>query len=384
MVLLFVLFPRIGPLWGVPSDGVARTGLSDSMQMGSLAELAIDEHRAAHPFSQRQRSAAENLYFRGPVLSRYDGREWRTAGRDRPQARAAELRPRGPALAYEMTLEPSRTTILPLLEATATALRLDGLRTVPGLALDWRTDRPIAERLRFDATAHVASTTAAGAAAGAARRTPVCPAANPRTLAYGAVARAATPGRRPPRALTAALMQQHIRSAGFVRHTLTLARTPKTAADAIDEFWLDRKQVCEHYAAAFVFIMRAMACRRAGRHRLPGRGHRSGGRLPRRAPEQRARLGRVLGGRRGWVRADPTRPSRPTDRAQPAPGAAGGSGRERDRRRQPGPAGPDAPGLGGDEQPLEPVGAELTRAASSSTCCATSARTPSWEDLTCC
>ncbi len=43
MVLLFVLFPRIGPLWGVPQDGLAKTGLSNSMQMGRFAELALDD-----------------------------------------------------------------------------------------------------------------------------------------------------------------------------------------------------------------------------------------------------------------------------------------------------------------------------------------------------
>src|SRR4051794_6172003 len=34
MALLFVLFPRMGPLWGVPTDGVLMTGLSNSMHMG--------------------------------------------------------------------------------------------------------------------------------------------------------------------------------------------------------------------------------------------------------------------------------------------------------------------------------------------------------------
>ena len=43
MALLFVLFPRIGPLWGVPQDGMSTMGLSNVMRMGSMTELARDE-----------------------------------------------------------------------------------------------------------------------------------------------------------------------------------------------------------------------------------------------------------------------------------------------------------------------------------------------------
>jgi hypothetical protein len=43
MALLFVLFPRIGPLWGVPQDGISTTGLSNTMRIGSVTEVARDE-----------------------------------------------------------------------------------------------------------------------------------------------------------------------------------------------------------------------------------------------------------------------------------------------------------------------------------------------------
>ncbi|WP_337237028.1 DUF3488 domain-containing protein, partial [Salmonella enterica] len=42
MLVLFVLFPRVpGPLWGLPLDAHgARTGLSDSMEPGSISQLS--------------------------------------------------------------------------------------------------------------------------------------------------------------------------------------------------------------------------------------------------------------------------------------------------------------------------------------------------------
>ena len=43
MALLFVLFPRMAPLWGLPVDKTsARTGLSAQMSIGSMASLVLD------------------------------------------------------------------------------------------------------------------------------------------------------------------------------------------------------------------------------------------------------------------------------------------------------------------------------------------------------
>ena len=329
MVLLFVLFPRIGPLWGVPSDGVAKTGLSDSMQMGSLADLAIDDSVALRVrFAAGAAPPPEALYFRGPVLSRFDGREWRaTLVRRGAAPRPPQLRPRSPALAYEMTLEPSRTTVLPLLEATSSAPRLDGMNVRQWPDLDWRTDRPIGERLRFDASASLAFDYGPETLQPGLQADLELPAgANPRMLAWAAqLRREPRLAGAPPRALAAALMQ-HIRSAGFV-YTLTPGIYAENGGlDAVDEFWLDRRQgFCEHYAAAFVVAMRAMG--------VPARvvtGYQGAdadpvdGYLVVRQSNAHAWAEFWEQGR-GWVRADPTAAVAPdrivrSRRLQPPPG----------------------------------------------------------------
>src|SRR5258706_2219764 len=66
MVLLFVLFPRIGPLWGVPSDGGPSTGLSNSMHMGSVAELAQNDSIALRVRFRDRVPPPEALYFPRP------------------------------------------------------------------------------------------------------------------------------------------------------------------------------------------------------------------------------------------------------------------------------------------------------------------------------
>ena len=74
MVALFLLFPRIAPLWGMPQDAMGRTGLSGTLRLGGVAEVANDDSIAFRVrFDEGFVRAARDLYFRGPVLTRFDG-----------------------------------------------------------------------------------------------------------------------------------------------------------------------------------------------------------------------------------------------------------------------------------------------------------------------
>ncbi len=262
MAVLFVLFPRIGPLWGLPQDAVGRTGLSGSLRMGGVAEIANDDSIAMRVRFFGTPPAPQQMYFRGPVLSTFDGREWT---RLQPTFPAA-LRPRadvqliGAPLRYEMTIEPSRLPLLPLLELTPD--RPDAAPQVPGWMLtlrpdvQWQVDRPISDRLRVTASAWLQHRHGPREdIVGLRDLVELPPGFNPRTLQWAADLRA-----RPdladadPRRLARAVLQ-HIGSGGF---TYTLE--PGTyGRDAVDEFWFDRQLgFCEHFAASFVVVMRAM------------------------------------------------------------------------------------------------------------------------------
>ena len=262
MALLFVLFPRVGPLWGVPQDGPSKTGLSNSMRMGSVAEVALDDSIALRVRFEGARPAPQAMYFRGPVLSRFDGIEWRPAqpafGTDVGPRR--ELRVSGAPFRYEMTIEPSRLTSLPLLEAATTAPSIENYRVFGLPDLQWRTDKPLYDRVRFNAEAYTAfrhgPTTRER---GLQDDLKLPPGFNPRTLEWAAALR-----REPryataePQVLAQALMQ-HIRTGGF-SYTLAPGQYgDERGSTLIDEFWLDRREgFCEHFAAAFVFVMRAL------------------------------------------------------------------------------------------------------------------------------
>jgi transglutaminase-like putative cysteine protease len=267
MLLLFLLFPRIGPLWGVPQDGVGSTGLSNTLRMGSVAEIAQDDSIAMRlRFTGGSVPPAESLYFRGPVLSRFDGREWRAIGPFSPSPFPEPLRPQAelrtlePGLRYEVTLEPLRLATLPLLEVTTQVDPIDGLALRQRDDLQWVAPRAVYERLRFGAVAHPRF--AHGPTlpvVGLQEYVSLPPGFNPRTLAWAAALR------REPRYATADAgtladaVLEHIRRAGFV---YTLAPGVYGEADpqgAVDEFWLDRREgFCEHFAAAFVVVMRAL------------------------------------------------------------------------------------------------------------------------------
>ncbi|MDH5328687.1 MAG: DUF3488 and transglutaminase-like domain-containing protein [Aquincola sp.] len=267
MLVLFMLFPRMAPLWAVPQEQLAKSGLSGSLRLGGVAELAVDDSIALRArFTGDGRPAAETLYWRGPALSRFDGREW---SRLEPSAlsvtqRSSQLEVSGAPISYEVTLEPSRLPMLPLLEATP-AREGDAPQLASSLRAflrpdgQWATERAITERLRFSARAYLAHRQGPFEDDASLRAYTDLPAGyNPRTLAWAAALqrRPDLADATPERFIQAVL--EHIRS-GF---TYTL--TPGAYGDdegrhAVDEFWIDRREgFCEHFSAAFVVIMRAL------------------------------------------------------------------------------------------------------------------------------
>ncbi len=260
MLVLFMLFPRVAPLWAVPNDSLAKTGLSGSLRMGGVAELAIDDSIALRVRFDGAPPPADTLYWRGPVLSRFDGREWfRSESVARALQRPPRLDVRGAPLSYVMTIEPSQLPMLPLLEATAETPTARGLRTVQRNDLQWVTERPINERLRVSAKAWLDHSHGPLQADLTLRDDTDLPSGyNPRTLAWAVALQ-----RRPD--LADASSQQLAQAVlAHINSGFTYTLTPGEYGDengrhAIDEFWLDRRQgFCEHFSAAFVVVMRAL------------------------------------------------------------------------------------------------------------------------------
>jgi transglutaminase-like putative cysteine protease len=258
MLVLFLLFPRMAPLWGTPNDAMTgRTGLSNTMRVGSIARLALDDGIAARiRFDGNRIPAQRDLYFRGPVLSRFDGREWTSPPLFSRGFLPQNLRVRGDAVGYEVTLEPSNRPWLLTLDAAPAKPELPGYELFGTPELQWFANRPIGDLVRYRAESFTQFQS------GPQRRTAALqpyvalpPGSNPRTAELAAQMKSdpALAG-----AATAAFVQaamQRLRTGGY-SYTL---EPGVYGNDTADEFWFDRKAgFCEHIASAFVVLMRAL------------------------------------------------------------------------------------------------------------------------------
>ncbi|WP_247597008.1 DUF3488 and transglutaminase-like domain-containing protein [Hydrogenophaga sp. PAMC20947] len=307
MLVLFLLFPRFAPLWGIPSDGMTgRSGLSNTMRVGEIASLVLNEDVAFRIRFESEPPLQRNLYFRGPVLSDFDGIEWRPLRSAFPaqMALSANLKVEGEPIRYEVTMEPNNRSWLLLLDAASEPPVLPGRSVFLTPELQWRTDGPFRELVRFKAQSHTQFRHGPEAPVLALQDLVDLPGGfNPRTLTWAQQLRqthGAGPGAAP--AIVAAVMD-HLRTGGY-SYTLEPGVYGRNTAD---EFWFDKREgFCEHIASSFVILMRALD--------IPARivtGYQGGERNPVdgywtvRQSDAHAWTEVWLQGQ-GWVRVDPT------------------------------------------------------------------------------
>ncbi len=314
MAALFMLFPRMAPLWGMPADNLTgRSGLSGTMKIGDMAEIALDDRVAIRlRFEGDERSIPPQsaLYFRGPVMTGFDGREWQAEPfrEDSPWAARvavpANLKVSGPAVRYEVTLEPQRQPWLMVLEATPEAPTLPNMQAYMTQDLQWMTARPITEVLRYQAVSYPSFRHGPTTSSRQLRvHTELPPGFNPRTLELATQMRAdPTLTNADTQQLVDAVLQR-LRTGGY-----SYSLDPGVFGEhTADEFWFDRKEgFCEHISSAFVVLMRALD--------VPARivtGYQGGERNPVdgywivRNADAHA-WAEVWMESRGWVRVDPT------------------------------------------------------------------------------
>jgi len=126
MLILFVLFPRIpSPLWGLPKDAqTAKTGLGEDLTLEGISRLVSSGDVAFRVDFDGEPPPHYLLYWRGPVLSHYDGKTW--SRNDAPSSAIANLTGStgSRTYTYTVTLEPHNKKWLLSLEHP-TALKTD-------------------------------------------------------------------------------------------------------------------------------------------------------------------------------------------------------------------------------------------------------------------
>jgi protein-glutamine gamma-glutamyltransferase len=245
-LILFILFPRVsGPLWGLPQDAYASSGLDDKMSPGSLSRLSLSEAVAFRVTYNDKPPRRDQMYWRGPVLWNFDGRTW-TPGRTMRTV-APQFTELGQTIDYAVTLEPHNKNWLFALDVP------DKLSVPATLTYDFQilNKEPVNARLRYAARSNLVYHANSQESELQLQRALQLPRQfNPRAQQLAAEWRASN--KDDADIVRTAL--SYFNKQGFV-YTL---EPPPLGVNTVDDFLFDTKQgFCEHYASTFVFLMRA-------------------------------------------------------------------------------------------------------------------------------
>lgn len=297
MLALFVLLPRLPPLWSVPQPGqVAQVGMGEVMSPGEVAQLAQSDRLAMRVRFLDPPPPKNQWYWRGAVLEKFDGRSW-TAGDapTLPNVAAGRLTAvEGERWTHQVLLEPSHRRWRFALDVPRSAS--DGVHRTEG---DVLVATPTHERVVYTVVSAPRPGGAVSLSPAERQRWLALPEeGNPRTRSWGRqLAAEGTPEHR-----VETVLRQFRRQPFHYTH-----RPPTLGRDGTDEFlFRTRRGFCEHYASAFAVLMRAAE--------VPARvvaGYQGGEENPLsgsvlvRDRDAHAWVEVWLEGR-GWVRVDPT------------------------------------------------------------------------------
>ncbi len=250
MVVLFVSVPRLNePLWRIPQsdEAQAQTGLSDSMEPGSISNLVQSNEWVANvTFADGYRPQASDLYWRAIIMGEFDGTRWRAVDESYVDEARVDA-DAGQTVVYQMILRDQRG-VLPALDYPTENLPR-GLEKRLGQVVRARASREGLRRVALQADLggllpHRLS---------AAER---------------AFYTDLPPGNLQTRQLAESLARQSVSARQFIDQALhyyrrqsfayTLQPPRMPGNNGIDEFMFrQRRGFCEHYAQSFVVMMRA-------------------------------------------------------------------------------------------------------------------------------
>lgn len=311
LVVLFLFFPRLPPLWSVQLSGQqATTGVSDSMSPGDFANLGQSTELAFRVEFADERPPQQQLYWRGLVFSDFDGVTWRPASQkdqwsSRLQAPAwiqnafatVPDESRAAPVNYKVILEPTQQNWLFGLDYPFS--EQPDINTTSEFTLS--KDKPVTQQLRYDVLQFAQMRIDPVLTEASRRENLALPnEGNPQSRAL-AKQLFEQSGSDPMRYIAA--IEQWINRTEF-RYTLS---PPRLNTNRIDEFLFETKAgFCEHYSSSFTFMLRAVGIpARVVAGYQGGEPSRNGNVWEVRQMDAHAWTEVWLEGQ-GWVRVDPT------------------------------------------------------------------------------
>lgn len=246
LLVLFILFPRIGPLWSMPlpGEGEAKTGLSDTMAPGDVLRLGRSTELAFRVRFDGTKPGNEVLYWRGLVLDSFDGRRWESGPTLREPMRVSQF---GRYIDYEITQQLGHHRWLQGISFA----QLSEPRFRQDARFQWLADEAVYGRLSYRVRSYPDALRVAEISDRQRQQNLQLPRNyNPRSRALADDWREQYPA--PEQRLAA--MVDYWREQGFV-YTLN---PPGLGNHSVDDFLFRTKAgFCEHFASSWVFLLRA-------------------------------------------------------------------------------------------------------------------------------
>lgn len=247
MLILFLFFPRLSqPLWRMPSTMTGTTGISDSMTPGDIGALVNFDDVAFRVEFKGAVPESSELYWRGLVFSEFDGLTWSRA--DIAIKRTNDIEYKGKRYDYRILLEPHRRNWLYALEMPRSMS--DYAKTTTENT--WERRFALRSRLAYELSSYTESRFDLQLSDSVRQLNLSLPDdGNPATRRWAQQA-FLDAGAEPE-----IFAEQVLRRINTGEYSYTM--NPGVMAEQlIDDFWFNKQRgFCEHYAGAFVFLMRA-------------------------------------------------------------------------------------------------------------------------------
>lgn len=256
-VFIFVVFPKLSPLWEVPVAKSAKTGLSDSVKVGDIANLALSNELAFRVTFKNTTPSYSSMYWRAIVMEHFDGVSWETKieqneFHNKQFNETVTYSTQGKSIDYQVIISPTyQKWLFGLDVARVNYMETKGVNIVHRQDYSLFSVKPITQNSSYSVKSYIESPLAPNITDYSIHKNLVIPEGNnPRLVEKAEALRDKYPDTRE--------LIKHVLTTftdDTYRYTLN---PPRLNNNSLDEFYFDTKAgFCEHYASSFTFMMRA-------------------------------------------------------------------------------------------------------------------------------
>lgn len=305
-VFLFIVFPKLSPLWEVPAAKSAKTGLSNSVKVGDIANLALSDELAFRVTFEGNTPRYSNMYWRAIVMEHFDGNSWetkldRSAFNNQKFNETVTYETDGEVLNYQVIVSPTyQKWLFGLDVARINKKNTTGINVLHRQDYSLYSTKPITQNTSYSVTSYPQSSLALNITDYSYNKNVYFPEnSNPRLVNEAKL-----------------LRKRFNNDEDLIKNVLSTFNTdtyhytlnpPELNNNSLDQFYFETKSgFCEHFASSFTFLMRAAGIpSRLVTGYMGGEYNPEGGYYSVYQKEAHAWSEVWLKGK-GWVRVDPT------------------------------------------------------------------------------